>query len=119
MPVAMNHAGRILYICDAETIPGVPYWMAIIALTFHTEKIHQAARRHRVEVLGSISPLQRSAAYRERSAISAHPPHPGKNRSANNIGRATFICTTLNRAAVSRQAMVGGIMAEKSLLGWS
>jgi len=42
MPVAMNHAGRILYICDAETIPGVPYWMAIIALTFHTEKIHQA-----------------------------------------------------------------------------
>ena len=42
MPVATNDAGRILYVCDAEAVPGVPYWNAIIALTFHTETVSQA-----------------------------------------------------------------------------
>lgn len=42
MPMTFNDAGRILYICDAETVPGAPYWKAIMALTFHAEEIRQA-----------------------------------------------------------------------------
>ncbi|MBT7693768.1 MAG: hypothetical protein HN750_17375 [Gemmatimonadales bacterium] len=42
MPVAMNDTGRILYICDAETVPGVPYWNAIMVLSYHTDQVHQA-----------------------------------------------------------------------------